>query len=183
MTSSSNVEDLLRKLARPTQKVGKTRVKLAWRRRESSKRGIKLTDTERQELKDKREEKHVKLEDALNTARDTMYKMAEEMSEEFGKAHRPKYYYSLIMQQSKLKIKPQKFSCWNVFVSRETRKRNDGAYQRCFCVLPLILIGSRLCRARHGEQEARVRWLHQGVISALARDVGGRAGRGHRRWY
>ena len=46
MSSSSNVKDLLRKLARPTQKVGKTHVKLAWCCRESSKRGIKLTDTE-----------------------------------------------------------------------------------------------------------------------------------------
>ncbi|PIL36587.1 hypothetical protein GSI_00276 [Ganoderma sinense ZZ0214-1] len=125
MPSSSNIDDLLRKLARPAQKVGKTRVKYPWRRRQSQKRGIKLTETERRELKEKREEKRVKLEDALKTARDTMYKLAEQMSEDFGKAHRPEYYYSLIMQQSKLKVKPQKFSRWNVFVSRETRKRND----------------------------------------------------------
>ena len=82
MSSSSNVEDLLRKLAHPAQKVGKTRVKFDWRRRQSSKRGIKLTEVERQELKEKREEKRVKLEDALKTARDTIYKMAEAMSDE-----------------------------------------------------------------------------------------------------
>ena len=130
MPAKSNVEDLLRKLVRPAQKVNLTRVKLPWRRRESHKQGIKLTQAERQELKEKREEKRVKLEDALNTARDTMFKMVEAMSEDFGKAHCPEYYYSLIMQQSKLKVKPQKFSQWNVFVSQETRKRNDGVYQR-----------------------------------------------------
>ena len=127
MAGFSNVDQLLKKLARPAQKVGKTRVKFPWRRRTSSKRGIKLTEAERHELKEKREAKRGDLDEALKAAREDMFKHAEAMSEQFGGVHKPEYYYSLIMQKSNLKVREQAFSRWNVFVSRETRQHNDGA--------------------------------------------------------
>ena len=55
-----------------------------------------------------------------------MYKYAEAMSEQFGQTHQPDYYYALIMQRPKLKIKPRRISSWNVFVSKETKELNDG---------------------------------------------------------
>lgn len=126
MTGFSNVDQLLKKLARPAQKVRKMRVKFPWRRRTSSKRGIKLTEAERHELKEKCKAKHVDLDEALKVARKEMFKHAEAMSEQFRGVHKPEYYYLLIMQKSNLKVREQAFSQWNVFVSREMRQHNDG---------------------------------------------------------
>ena len=126
MPASSNIEQLLKKLARPAEKVSTKRVKQPWRARKSRKAGVRLTEAERKELKDKREAKREALEDALTTARETMYKYAEAMSEEFGGAHNADYYYRLIMQQSTLKIKPRRISGWNAFVHKEMKELNDG---------------------------------------------------------
>lgn len=126
MPAYSNIDQLLKKLARPTQKPGKKQPKEPWRHRKSNRAGIKLTAVERQEIKDRREKKRDALEDALTSARETMYKYAEAMSEEFGGAHSADYYYRLIMQQSSLKIKPRRISGWNAFVHKEMKVLNDG---------------------------------------------------------
>ena len=127
MPAHSNVEDLLKRLARPAQKVGNKRFKNPWRHRKSKRAGVKLTDTERREKKDRRERKREEREDALTAARETMYKYAEAMSEQFSRDHSAEFYYRLIMQQPKLKIKPKKISKWNVFVHKGMKELNEGA--------------------------------------------------------
>ncbi|PIL29501.1 hypothetical protein GSI_08309 [Ganoderma sinense ZZ0214-1] len=126
MPAYSNIDQLLKKLARPAQKVGNKRVKEPWRHRKSNRAGIKLTEAERQERKDRREKKRDALEDALTSARETMYKYAEAMSEEFGRDHNADYYYRLIMQRSTMKIKPRRISGWNAFVHKEMKELNEG---------------------------------------------------------
>lgn len=134
--SYSNIEKLLRKLARPAQKVGNKRIRFPWRQRKARNTGAKLTDAEKRALKARREAKRENIEDALKAARETMYKFAEAMSSQFG-GHDADYYYALIMQRSRLKGAPRKLCDWNVFVSQETKRRNDGMsqlqyYERCY---------------------------------------------------
>ena len=127
--SYSNIEKLLRKLARPAQKVGNKRIRFPWRQHKARNTGAKLTDAEKRALKARRKAKRENIEDALKAARETMYKFVEAMSSQFG-GHNADYYYALIMQRPKLKIKPRKISSWNTFVSKETKELNDGMY---FC--------------------------------------------------
>lgn len=128
MPARSNVQDLLKKLARPAEKVGKRRFKQPWRHRKSKRAGSKLTDAERKELKDRREKKCDNLQDALTTARETMYKYAEAMSEQFKGDHSANYYYRLIMQKPNIKVKPKKISKWNAFVHKGMKELNKGMY-------------------------------------------------------
>lgn len=83
-------------------------------------------DAERQEKKDHCEKKREEREDTLMAAHETMYKYTEAMSEQFGSDHSTEYYYRLIMQQPKLKIKPKKISKWNVFVHKGMQELNKG---------------------------------------------------------
>ncbi|TFK79317.1 hypothetical protein K466DRAFT_606237 [Polyporus arcularius HHB13444] len=123
MPSSSNIEKLLKKIAKPSRKVGVKRTLYPWttrRRRQHQ----KLSKQERKDLQARRDGNRAALKAALHAARSEIYERATEMAAQFGHKHTPGYYYRLIMQQSKLKEEPRKISLWNAFVSKEVERHN-----------------------------------------------------------
>ena len=73
----------------------------------------------------RREENKAKHEEALETAFKKIWTIAEELAEELGD-HPPTYYYQRLMQQSKTASSSRNVNPWNAFLSKETKKLNDG---------------------------------------------------------
>ena len=73
----------------------------------------------------RREENKAKHEEALEKAFKRVWTIAEELAEELGD-HPPTYYYQRLMQQSKTATSSRNVNPWNAFLSKETKKLNDG---------------------------------------------------------
>ncbi len=124
---SSNIQKLLKKLAKPAGKVGGKRLGVPWSKKRQ-RTYIKLTKQERKDLNAKREAKRDRLTQLIYAARKAAMDAAKAIAEEFGNVHKPDYYYKLIMQKTRLHAEDRKLSQWNAFVSKEMKERNAGTW-------------------------------------------------------
>ncbi len=122
---SSNIQNLLKKLAKPAGKVGGKRLGVPWRKKRQ-RTYIKLTKQERKEMTAKREAKRDRLNQLIYAARKACMDAAKAIAEEFGNVHKPDYYYKLIMQKTRLHADDRKISQWNAFVHKEMKEHNAG---------------------------------------------------------
>lgn len=125
---SSNIQKLLKKLAKPARKVGGKRLGVPWRKKRH-RTYVKLTKQERKDLNAKREEKRDHLMTLVYAARNQAMEAAKQIAAEFGHVHKPEYYYKLIMQKTRLQPEDRKISEWNAFVSKEMKEYNAGTLQ------------------------------------------------------
>ena len=177
MAPTSNINKLLTKLAKGNKKTTSNRVKVPWRRKPRAPLRLSTADKIARRVKRKQTEQDV--QQHLADTREVNWERASEMAEKFG--HSKAYWYKQIIAVDQLKFKlnsvPRKISRWNVFVSQELKKRNNGESHAPCCIAGMLL--NRPISFRRRAQEG-LRRLRQSVVRALEEHAGRRAQEGHR---
>ncbi len=176
MSRNSNIAKLLKKLAKPARKVSGKRLTYSWKQRRQ-RTYIPLSKQERKLLQEKRASSRDALVTSVLAARNQAYQAAVKMSKDFGEIHKPSYYYRLILQRTRLRQDIRKLSNWNAFVSKETKKHNEGEHapRPWTCT-----IFNHLDRDRTWQGRPSLRRLHQDSLREMARHDRRRACRGRR---
>nr|VWO96544.1 N/A [Ganoderma boninense] len=94
-----------------------------WRHRKKGQ--YKLTNIQKAQRKIANLDRKETLNQMLQDARDRVMEIAGEMQKRFPR-HNDKYYFRLIMQDSRLHAKSRNPSRWNAFLSQEMERRNAG---------------------------------------------------------
>ncbi len=106
----------------------KTKSRVPWRHRMKKKAMQKsTTPAEKKARALARLEKKETLNAALDKMLIDIWKMAEEAHKLAGQ-HTVKYWYERLLQQAGKKKATRKLSRWNVFLSKEMKKRNESKY-------------------------------------------------------
>ena len=124
MVTTSNLNKLLKKLAKPADKVPYRRVKVHWRRK--TRAPIKLSTADRVAMSAKRAQARNDVEQDLLAARQGNWETAEQMAEKHG--HKAAYWYKQIIYDGQTKLTEKGIEPWNVYVNQELKKANDGAF-------------------------------------------------------
>ncbi|KAI1793198.1 hypothetical protein LXA43DRAFT_1060201 [Ganoderma leucocontextum] len=111
----------LMQVAKERREKAKTRT--PWRHRKKAQ--YKLTNIQKAQRKVANLDRKETLNQLLQDARDRVMEMAGEMQKRFPR-HSEKYYFRLIMQDSRLNAKSRNPSRWNAFLSQEMERRNSG---------------------------------------------------------
>ncbi|OBZ72319.1 hypothetical protein A0H81_07734 [Grifola frondosa] len=85
----------------------------------------KCTPVEKASLKLQRKARSDAYSEALAEAREVVLQQAAHMQEQFG-THDISYYLKTIMQQARMVSKQRKVNRWNIFLSQEVKKHNNG---------------------------------------------------------
>lgn len=109
-----------------SRKLYTTKARFPWRHRAKAKAlNMTLTDAEKAEARKKRVESRRDLSSALESARRAVWDLAVDLSHRFG-CHAPKYYFELLMQQSRVTKGKRRVNRWNAYIYENTKRINGG---------------------------------------------------------
>lgn len=111
-----------------SRKLFTLKARLPWTQRSRFKSlGATLTGAEKSQANKKRMEFRQDLNAALESAQQAVWDLAVDLSQRFGR-HAPKYYFELLMQQSRVAKGKRRVNRWNAYIYENTKRINAGEW-------------------------------------------------------